>query len=169
MFPGWLSGKESTCQSVRHGFDPGAGKIRYRRKWQPTPVFLPLKSHGQRSLAVAKTRTWLSDWVCAQTYTFPVYVTRRRLPSRAQEWALVHHSEMNCWRRHMGWQSKRLHWEGEPRRMALPPGSWSWVLRCWGYLPGCLWPITDSGSCLVVHPSLSQDGFQQGGFWEVGR
>ena len=53
--------------------------------------------------------------------------------------------------------------------MALPPGSWSWVLRCWGYLPGCLWPITDSGSCLVVHPSLSQDGFQQGGFWEVGR
>ena len=112
MFPGWLSGKESTCQSVRHGFDPGAGKIRYRRKWQPTPVFLPLKSHGQRSLAVAKTRTWLSDWVCAQTYTFPVYVTRRRLPSRAQEWALVYYSEMNCWRRHMGWQSKIFYWEG---------------------------------------------------------
>ena len=27
------------------------GKILWRRKWQPTPVFLPVKSHGQRSLA----------------------------------------------------------------------------------------------------------------------
>jgi len=27
-------------------------KIPWRRKWQPTPVFLPGKSHGQRSLAV---------------------------------------------------------------------------------------------------------------------
>ena len=27
------------------------GKIPWRRKWQPTPVFLPGKSHGQRSLA----------------------------------------------------------------------------------------------------------------------
>ena len=27
-------------------------KIPWRRKWQPTPVLLPAKSHGQRSLAV---------------------------------------------------------------------------------------------------------------------
>ena len=27
------------------------GKILWRRKWQPTPVFLPRESHGQRSLA----------------------------------------------------------------------------------------------------------------------
>ena len=27
----------------------------------------------------------------------------------------------------------------------------------------------DSGSFLLVHASLSQDGFQRGGFWEVGR
>ena len=32
-------------------FDPWAGKIPWRRKWQPTPVFLPGESHGQRSLA----------------------------------------------------------------------------------------------------------------------
>ena len=32
-----VSGKESTCQ--------------WRKKWQPTPVFLPGKFHGQRSLA----------------------------------------------------------------------------------------------------------------------
>ena len=30
--------------------DPQAGKIPWRRKWQPTPVFLPAESHGQRSL-----------------------------------------------------------------------------------------------------------------------
>ena len=32
-------------------FDPWVRKIPWRRKWQPTPVFLPGKSHGQRSLA----------------------------------------------------------------------------------------------------------------------
>ena len=32
-------------------FNPWVGKIPWRRKWQPTPVFLPGKSHGQKSLA----------------------------------------------------------------------------------------------------------------------
>ena len=52
--PRWLSGKESTCQcrrSRRWGFNPWVGKIPWRREWQPTPVFLPGKSNGQRSLA----------------------------------------------------------------------------------------------------------------------
>ena len=35
----------------RPGFDPGVGKIPWRRNCQPTLVFLPGKSHGQRSLA----------------------------------------------------------------------------------------------------------------------
>ena len=35
----------------RHGFDPWVVKMPWRRKWQPTPVFLPGKCHGQRSLA----------------------------------------------------------------------------------------------------------------------
>ena len=33
------------------GSIPGSGRVPWRRKWQPTPVFLPGKSHGQRSLA----------------------------------------------------------------------------------------------------------------------
>ena len=49
--PRWLSGKESACQSRRHGFSPWVGKIPWRRKWQSIPVFLPGKSHGQRNLA----------------------------------------------------------------------------------------------------------------------
>ena len=31
-------------------FNPWVGKIPWRRNWQTTPVFLPGKSHGQRSL-----------------------------------------------------------------------------------------------------------------------
>ena len=34
----------------RPGFDPWVGKIPWRRKWQPTPVFLTGDSHGRRSL-----------------------------------------------------------------------------------------------------------------------
>ena len=32
------------------GFDPWVRKILWRRAWQPTPVFLPEESHGERSL-----------------------------------------------------------------------------------------------------------------------
>ena len=35
----------------RCGFDSWVRKILWRRKWQPTPIFLPGKSHGQRGLA----------------------------------------------------------------------------------------------------------------------
>ena len=51
--PRWLSGKESSCQGRilrRHKFNPWVGKIPQRRKWQPTPVFMLEKFHGQRSL-----------------------------------------------------------------------------------------------------------------------
>ena len=34
----------------RCGFDAWVGKIPWKKKWQPTPVFLPGQSHGQRSL-----------------------------------------------------------------------------------------------------------------------
>ena len=37
-------------QCGRPGFNPWLGQIPWRRKWQPTPVFLPGKSHGWRSL-----------------------------------------------------------------------------------------------------------------------
>ena len=33
-----------------YGFDPWVRKISWRMKWQPTPMFLPEESHGQRSL-----------------------------------------------------------------------------------------------------------------------
>ena len=33
---------------VRRGFDPWIGRIPWRRAWQPTLVFLPGESYGQR-------------------------------------------------------------------------------------------------------------------------
>ena len=52
-FPGGSRSKEPASQCRRHkwhGFDPWIRKIPWRRPWQPTPVFLPGESHGQRSL-----------------------------------------------------------------------------------------------------------------------
>ena len=48
--PQWLSSEDSACQCRERGFDPWVRKIPWRRKWLPTPVFLPGKSHGQKSL-----------------------------------------------------------------------------------------------------------------------
>ena len=51
--PRWLSGEEPAChcrRHRRHGFDSWVGKIPWKRKWPPTPGFLPGESHGQRSL-----------------------------------------------------------------------------------------------------------------------
>ena len=53
-FRSGANGKEPSCQCrghKEHSFDPCVGKIPWRRKWLPTPVFLPGKSYRQRSLA----------------------------------------------------------------------------------------------------------------------
>ena len=58
--PRWLSGKESACQCRRRRFHAWVGKIPWRRKGQPTPVFLPGEPHQQRSLAGC------SPWDCKE-------------------------------------------------------------------------------------------------------
>ena len=52
-FPWGTSGKEPTTNSEvkRHGFESWVKKIPWRRKWEPTLVFLPGKSNGWKSLA----------------------------------------------------------------------------------------------------------------------
>ena len=64
--PRWLRGKESACQGriqKKCEFDPWVEKIPCCRQWQPTPVFLPGKFHGQSSL------TGYSPWVCKESDT----------------------------------------------------------------------------------------------------
>ena len=61
-FPGGSDGKAS-AYSGRPGFNPGVRKISWRRKWLPTPVFLPGNPHGRRSLVDYST------WGCKESDT----------------------------------------------------------------------------------------------------
>ena len=53
----------------RQGSDPWVGKIPWRRKWQPTPAFLPGEFHGQRSLVHYSpwSQTVRHDWAHPHT------------------------------------------------------------------------------------------------------
>ena len=64
--------KESGCKGIhlqckRPGFDPWAGKIPWRRAWQPTRVFLPGEFHGQRSLVAyspwGRKESDMTEWI----------------------------------------------------------------------------------------------------------
>ena len=69
--PWWKNGKESddkesACNAGDAGSIPGSGRYSQRKELQPTTVFLPRESHGQRSLwgtvhGVAKSQIQLSD------------------------------------------------------------------------------------------------------------
>ena len=54
MNQGFPGGRLRICLPIQEtqetGFDPWVRKIPWRRKWQPTPIFLPGEFHGQRSL-----------------------------------------------------------------------------------------------------------------------
>ena len=76
--PRWHSSKESTCQwrrYRRHGFDSWIRKIPWRRKWLPTPAFLPGKFHEQRmghSPLVCKKLN-MTEHACSQRHTYVIY------------------------------------------------------------------------------------------------
>ena len=66
----WLTGQRIHLQCRRHRrckFDSWVRKIPWRKKWQPTPVFLPRESHEQRGAwcaavyRVAQSRTRLKQ------------------------------------------------------------------------------------------------------------
>ena len=46
----WVKNPPARKGHRRRSFSSWVGKIPWRRKWQPTPVFLPGQPHGQRSL-----------------------------------------------------------------------------------------------------------------------
>ena len=97
-FPGGLNSKESACNAGDPGSIPGSGRspgegnsylLRYpwRRQWQPTPVLLPGKSQGQRSLVGCSPKSWaqLSDF----TFTFHFHALEKEMAT---------HSSVLAWR-----------------------------------------------------------------------
>ena len=92
----WLSCKNICLPNGRCRFDPWIGKIPWRRKWQPTAVFLLGGSYGQRSHMYRLQYMWLQrighDWAHTHAYawTLPACIV---LASRTRHW------EIPCWPR----------------------------------------------------------------------
>ena len=59
-FPSGSDGKASAHNAGDPGSIPGLGRFPWRRKWQPTPVLLPRKFHGWKSLV------GYSPWGCKE-------------------------------------------------------------------------------------------------------
>ena len=88
--PCWLSAKEFACNARVTWFDSWVGKIPWRRKWQPTPVFLPGESQGQRSLVGcspggSQSQTRLNDF----PFTFHFHALEKEMAT---------HSSVLAWR-----------------------------------------------------------------------
>ena len=87
----WLrtyNGKKPACQRRRHMFDSWVRKIPWSRKWQPTPVFVPGKLHGERSLL------GYSPWGCKRVRHH--LVTKQRWTSINFTYRLL----LNTWKDH---------------------------------------------------------------------
>ena len=68
-FPGGSDGKEFACNARDLCLVPGWGRYPWKRAWQPTSVFLPAESHGQRNLAVYSPRGRESDTAATKPHT----------------------------------------------------------------------------------------------------
>ena len=85
----WRSGKEFACNAGDVGSGPWVRKIPWRREWQPTSVFLPGESHGQRSLA------GYSPWGCKESNTVEQLSNENEPLGAADHLLRVHFSD-NC-------------------------------------------------------------------------
>ena len=93
--PWWLSQWRICLQCRKPGFDSWVGKIPWRRKWQPTPAFLPGGFHGERSLA------GYSHWDhkvghnwATNTFTFPSPLMKAK-PQGVNTSRFISYSSMN--------------------------------------------------------------------------
>ena len=90
VFPSWLSWWRICLQCGRPGLDPWVGKIPWRRRWRPTPVFLPGESPwteepgGLQSMELQRVR---HDWATKHSTTI-VASTPQLLYLAICQWAL---------------------------------------------------------------------------------
>ena len=73
-FPGGSAGKQSACNAGDLGSITWVGTIPWRRKWQPTRVFLPGESHEQRSLASYSSWGHKESDTTEQISTAPIFL-----------------------------------------------------------------------------------------------
>ena len=98
----------SACQCRRCGFDPWVGKMPWKRKWQPTPIFLPGKPHVQRRLVdyspwgSQNSQTWLRDITTTVLFQCLCFLNHDTLPISQQ---VLKKSLLNEWDE---WVSNKL-------------------------------------------------------------
>ena len=152
-FPGGTSGKQLTCKCrrcKRWWFDPWIRKIPWRRKWQPTPVFLPGEAHSQRSLEACKVS---KRWTWLKQLSMPAH--RGQIP-----WRRTHRTQ--GWERSLGWLIKSRDeaaislWRAGLDQESGPD-----------YLPCCLWSSVQMRAPNSLTP-LTQENLCPTPWWGCG-
>ena len=145
-------------QYRRPTFDPWVRKIPWRREWQPIPVFLPGKSHGQRSLS------GYSPWACKESD-----MAEPSMCTHTHTCACTHtHAHPRSWFQHAGFpgqvsDSCLLHWS-RALDTGLPGSPQSGL-----FMPSCLGvtlPLGHEFSPLLVQGWGGTVAF---GEWEWGQ
>ena len=72
-FPQWFRWHRICLQCRRPRFSPWVGKTPWRKEWQPTPIFMPGESHGQRSLVGYRSLYMLLIHAICYTYIYIIY------------------------------------------------------------------------------------------------
>ena len=124
--PKWLSGKESACQCRRHRrcrFGPWVRKMPWRRKWQPTRVFLPEKKipwteepGGVQSMGSKRVR---HNWALSIGGSDMVGSGVIRMSQRGRRWFSF---------------SLKCVWQRVKQRMMQAEAGKSWWWRCDGWM-----------------------------------
>ena len=142
IFTGGSGGKVFAYNAGRTEFNPWVRKILWRRNWQPTPVFLPGKSRGQRSLK------GYSPWGLNESDTtkwlhFPIQGTHMCSEARAVFLSSVSHLTKLLNPRRRSWDSSIYSWlvtttndNGDwwsaPQVEAV---FWGWARNLWDLMP----------------------------------
>ena len=108
------AGEESACIAGDVGVAPGSGRSPGGGQWQPTPVFLPKESHGQRSLVGCSPWGHTESDVTEQRQ-------QRSKGSRNLEEALFHWREMYEHKMSRAGRGRGTGSGGRPHESQQPP------------------------------------------------
>ena len=125
-FPAGSDSKEFACIAKDLGSISGSGRFPWRRKWQPTPVFLPGEFHGQRSLVGYSPRVRKELDMTEQLH-FPLLYCKSCLL-----WGISENTFHFPWNLLKGWHRRK------------PVGLLQWcLLVTWSqWIGGCPWVLT---------------------------
>ena len=131
--PWWLRWRRICLYCGRHRFYPWVGKIPWRRTWQPTPIFLPRESFGQRSRVGyspwgTKSWTWLKQLSTAHIKKNTCHLEQQMNEPGGQYVKWNNHRKTNTI-----WSRLRVKSKAEMIE------SWQVVTRAWGMgeMGGC--------------------------------